>query len=663
MYLGAAWYPEHWSEDRWAEDVRLMREAGFNVCRIAEFAWSSLEPGEGQYEFGWLERAVALLHENGMAVVLGTPTAAPPAWLTHHHPDTLAIEPNGRPAQHGNRCHVSPLSSTFQKSARRIVEQMARRFGQDARVIGWQIDNEYSRVDYSEAAHRQFQRFLREQYGTLDALNAHWSTAYWSQTYGDWNEIPLPIGPHNPGLMLAFRHFVTRTWRDFQKLQIEAIRQYAGPEQWITSNFMGWFDAFDHYKICEDLDLATWDWYIGTGHHKYPTSGTIHDLTRGFKRRNFWVMETQPGSVNWSGVNNMLNKGEARCMAWSAVAHGADAILYWQWRSAPGGQEQLHGSLLGADGEPRPFYREAQQIGRDFQAVGALLEGTEPQNDVALLHSYDSRWSVNGQRHHKDFDPVGLLNDYYRPIAARNVGIDIVSSEATLSRYKLVIAPAVTVLTDIAVQSLISYVENGGTLVLGVRCGQKDAHNALFPTLQPGPLREITGAEVEEYFALDEPVPVQAAWGRAPQGESRLWAELLRPLTPETEILATFGPSNGWLDSGAAMTRHRVGDRGGQVLMVGIWPDTTLLASLTEWLLHETGVEAVFAGAPEGVEVARRVGANGKAILLVINHNREAVTLRLPDAGTSRTDLLTGEAFGESVTLPGYGVRVWADAV
>lgn len=660
MYLGAAWYPEHWSEDRWAEDVRLMREAGFNVCRIAEFAWSSLEPTEGQYEFGWLERAVALLHEHGMTVVLGTPTAAPPAWLTHHHPDTLAIEPSGRPAQHGNRCHVSPLSSTFHKSARRLVDQMARRFGQDPRVIGWQLDNEYSRVDYSEPARRQFQHFLREQYGTLEALNAHWSTAYWSQTYSDWNEIPIPIGAHNPGLMLAFRHFVTHTWQEFQKLQIEAIRLHSRSEQWITSNFMGWFDAFDHYKICEDLDFATWDWYVGTGHHKFPACGTIHDLTRGFKRRNFWVMETQPGCVNWSGINNMLNKGEARCMAWNAIAHGADAILYWQWRSALGGQEQMHGSLLGADGNPRPFYSEAQQIGNDFKAVGALLEGTSPQNEVALLHSYDARWSVNGQRHHKDFDPTGLLTDYYRPIAARNVGIDIVSSEATLNRYKLVIAPAVALLTEISVQSLIAYVENGGTLVLGVRCGQKDSHNALFPALQPGPLREIAGAEVAEYFALDEPVPVHASWSKEQSGESRLWAELLRPLTTETEILATFGPSNGWLDGGAAMTRHRVGDKGGQVIMVGGWLDDTLLASLTGWLLQETGVNPVFAGAPEGVEVARRVDANGRAVTLVINHNRQETALNMSGSAASRKDLLTGEEFAESVNLPGYGVRVFA---
>ena len=659
MHLGAAWYPEHWPEARWPEDIRLMREAGCTVCRIAEFAWSSLEPTEGQYQFEWLDRAVAMLQEGGMAVVLGTPTAAPPAWLTHHHPDTLAIEPNGRPAQHGNRCHVNPSSSTFVKYSRRVVEQMAKRYGHDSRVIGWQIDNEYNRVDYSDDTRRKFQAFLKERYGALDALNAHWSAAYWSQTYTDWNEIPLPIGGHNPGLMLEFRHYVTHVWHDFQKMQCDAIRMAAVPEQWITHNFMGWFDAFDHYVMCEDLDFASWDWYIGTGNHDYTRTGATHDLTRGFKRRNFWLMETQPGAVNWSGINTTLNKGEARCMAWHVVAHGADAVLYWQWRPAYGGQEQLHGSLLGSDGNPRPFYNEVQQLGRDFAAASAALDGTAPKNAVALLHSYDARWSVNWQRHHKDFDPVRHLEAYYQPLARRNVGMDVISASAPLEGYKLVIAPALVVLSEATLANLIAFVEGGGTLMLTARCGQKDSYNALFPTLQPGPLRELAGAEVVDFYALEEPVPVSGTWGAAAEGQSRLWAELLRPLSAETEILATWGVSNGWLDGCPAVTRHKAGANGGQVVMVGAVLDDALQASLTEWLLQEARIKAIWPDAPTGVEVAQRVGPDGRGLLLFLNHTRQETSLTLPEGSEMRRDLLTGEVFTTAFTLPGYGVRVF----
>jgi beta-galactosidase len=655
MHLGAAWYPEHWPEERWPEDIRLMTEAGFTVARIAEFGWSTMEPMESHYEFAWLERAVALLHENGLAVVLGTPTAAPPAWLTYHHPDTVAVEPNGRPAQHGNRCHYSPTSLTYQKYCRRIVEQMAKRFGRDERVIGWQIDNEYNRVDYSDNTRRQFQAFLKEKYGTLDELNGHWSTAYWSQAYTDWNEIPIPIGPHNPGLMLEFRRFVTKVWRDFQKLQVDIIHHYAAPGQWITHNFMGWFDGFDHYELNAELDFASWDWYIGVGHHDYTATGAVHDLTRGFKRKNFWVMETQPGNVNWAQINNMLHKGEARCMAWHAIAHGADAVLYWQWRSAPGGQEQLHGSLLGADGCPRPFYSEVQQLGRDFQAVGNALDGTTPQNSVAILHTYDARWSLNAQRHHHQFDPVDQLLRYYRPLAARNVGVDIVAPTAPLERYRLVIAPALILLSEPAAQNLTAFVENGGTLVLTVRCGQKDAYNALFPALQPGPLREIAGVEVADFYPLDEPVPVRAGWDTPMAGQSELWAEALRPLDEKTEILARFGEANGWLDGQAALTRHPAGENGGQVIYVGAVLNRELQSDLTDWLLPRAGVTPVQTGAAPGVEVGRRVGEDGQACLLVINHNRVEATLPLP---APMRDLLTGEDVGDAVTLPPYGVRL-----
>ena len=661
MYLGSAWYPEHWPASRWPEDIRLMREAGMTVCRIGEFAWSAMEPYEGVYKFDWLDEAVELLHREGLAVVIGTPTAAPPAWLTHHHPDTLLTHSDGKIAMHGTRCHFNPGSHTYLKYVRRIVEQMARRYGPDARVIGWQIDNEYGNTDYSESTRRDFQQWLKEQYKTLDALNDHWSAAYWSQSYVDWNEIPIPRAGHNPGLLLAFKRFATKVISDYQKLQIDIIRKSALPEQWITHNFMGWFDAFDHYIVSEELDFASWDWYIGTGAHDYTKTGAIHDLTRGFKRKNFWIMETQPGSVNWSPINNMLNKGEVRCMAWHAVAHGADAILYWQWRSALGGQEQLHGSLIGADGNPRPFYSEAQQLGRDFEAVGGVLDGTTPRNSVALLHSYDSRWSVNWQRHHKDYDPAKQIERVYAPLISRNVGVDVISSEAMLGEYKLVIAPAVVVLTPEATTRLIDFVTEGGTLVLMTRTAQKDRHNALFPALQPGPLRDIAGVEVAEFYALDKPVPVSASWrgegAEAKTGESTLWAELLRPLFDETEIMATFGESNGWLDGGAAITRHSFGAKGGQALTVGAVLDADLQSDFTDWLLHLTAIEPVFANAPSGVEAAKRMAHDGRAVTVFINHNREPVTFDLP---AESPDLLTGETCGAGMTIAGYGVRVFS---
>lgn len=666
MYFGSAWYPEHWPEERWEEDIRLMLAAGMNVCRIGEFAWSTMEPGEGSYEFGWLERAVALLHANDIAVVLGTPTAAPPAWLTHHHPDTLATEPNGRLAQHGNRCHFNPGSVTYLKYVRRIVEQMVKRFGRDSRVIGWQIDNEYNRVDYSEDTGRRFQAYLKERYISLDALNSHWSTAYWSQTYTDWSEIPIPIGPHNPGLMLAFRHYVTRVWRDYQKLQVDTIRVSALPEQWITHNFMGWFDAFDHYALSRDLDMVSWDWYVGTGHHDFAGSAAVHDLTRGFKRKNFWVMETQPGCVNWSENNSMLDRGEARCMAWHAVAHGADAILYWQWRSAAGGQEQLHGSLLGADGRPRPFYTEAQQLGSEFKALQGALDGTQPVNDVAVLHSYDSRWSINAQRHNNAFDPAAVLRRFTKPLAMRNIGVDIIDPESSLDGYRLVIAPALVSLSETATANIIRCVQAGGTLALSVRCGQKDPHNALFPDLQPGPLRQIAGVEVEEYYALEAAAPVSCSWneGEIRTAECQIWAERLKPLNENVQTKATFGTFNGWLDGAPAVTLNPAVAGSGPVITVGALFDEESQQSLMDWLIALSGARHVWPDTVEGVEFARRMREDGTAFLFAINHTKTDKQAPIaPDMETAQggmRDLLTGDLHSGFIHLPPYGVCLFA---
>ncbi len=656
MHLGAAWYPEHWPESRWETDVRLMKEAGMTVCRIAEFAWSTMEPFEGVYHFEWLEKAVALLHQFGMGVVLGTPTAAPPAWLTNRYHDTLAVDENGQTATHGNRCHTASNSATYLKFCRKIATEMAKRFGQDSRVIGWQIDNEYNRVDYSEHSRRQFAHWLKEQYTTLEALNSHWSTAYWSQTYTSWDEIPIPVGPHNPGLMLAWKRFVTHTWREFQRVQIDEIRHHSRPEQWITHNFMGWFDAFDHYELTADLDFATWDWYIGTGQHDYTKTGAAHDLTRGFKRKNFWVMETQPGWVNWSGVNNTLNKGEASVMAWHAVAHGADAVLYWQWRSAPGGQEQLHGSLIGADGNPRPFYSEVKALGENFRKASAALETTAPKNETALLYSYDSRWSINFQKHHKEFNSIEYLLRFSVPLAEQNVGVDILSPFADLSGYKLIVLPALVVLSEVTAQNLTRFVEGGGTLVIGVRTGMKDTHNALFETLQPGPLRELAGAEVEEYYALLDPAPVLLQFGEnVHKGKSELWAEPLRPLAEGVHIHAAFGESSGWLDGKPAVLRREVGENGGSVWTVGAVLDPKAQLVLFEQILTDAGVRPLAISEP-GVEIARRVGDGGREVLLLINHTREPKTHRLSETG--KTDLLTGEALSGEISLRPYAVRV-----
>jgi beta-galactosidase len=396
--------------------------------------------------------------------------------------------------------------------------------------------------------------------------------------------------------------------------------------------------------------MAAWDWYVPTGHHDYLTSGAMHDLTRGFKRRNFWLIETQPGNVNWTAINNVTNKGEARAMAWHAVAHGADAVLYWQWRSALGGQEQMHGTLVDQSGQPRPFYEEVQSLGRDFALVSPLVADSVPVAEVAMLNSYDNRWSIHAQRHHRDFEYVAHFNHYYRPLAASNISIDVLSSDAPIDGYNLVIAPTLLMLNEIRAARLKAFVENGGHLVLTIRSGMKDNFNALLPARQPGSLAEIAGIEVEDYYALLDPVPVLGPWF---SGTSCLWAERLKVLDmAATEVIARYGPSNGWLDNQAAVTCHAYGK--GLVYFVGAYLDNTSQKILLDRIAQSADVRPVM-DTPAGVEARRRIDANGKEIFIVINHERVEHLTKLPWPAQEH---LSEQNLTDQLKLEPYGVAI-----
>jgi beta-galactosidase len=651
LLLGAAWYPEHWPESRWPRDVELMKDARIHMVRVAEFAWSRMEPEEGRFDLDWLERAIALAARSGIVTVVGTPTAAPPAWLTERYPDTLKIDEHGRRAEHGMRAHFSFTSPRYREFCRRIAAEMAKRFGRNPNVVGWQIDNEYGEVSYDDFTRGRWHDWLKARYGSLEEMNRRWTTEYWSQTYTGWSQVPFGLPGNNPGLMLDFKRFITDAYRDYQHVQVAALREHAEPRQFITSNFMGWYDSFDHYALTAELDLASWDNYVGTGHLDPLRNGIVHDLTRGFKRKNFWVMETQPGSVNWAEVNNALDRGEVRAMAWHAIGHGADTVSYWQWRSALNGQEQIHGTLVGADGEPVPLYEEVARIGREFELASSVLAGTSPRPRAALLHSYESRWSVNWQRHNKDFDPSRLLTEFYAPLRTLAQDLDVVHPMAPLEQYSLVVAPALNVLPAAMAQHLAGYVRNGGHLVLGPRSGLKDEYNSLNTERQPGPLAALLGGRVEQYYALEKEVPVRGAWGT---GTARIWAEHLKPREREAEVLATYGESNGWLDGQPAALTRKAGK--GRITYIGAWLEAPLMRAAAAWMLQASGVRPAFGPVPEGVEVSRRTG-QGREVFVIVNHTRARQQVKLPRPMRA---ILGGVASVTELDLPPRGVEVLA---
>lgn len=632
LMMGTDWYPEQWPESRWDTELAMMEAAHLHVIRIAEFAWSRMEPSEGRFDFEWLDRAIALAAKHQIAVVLGTPTAAPPAWLTLKYPDTLRMETDGRRVTHGNRAQFSVTSQRYREFCRRIATEMARRYGHNPAVIGWQIDNEYgyAQMSYDDDAKRQFQDWLKARHKTLDALNQEWTTSYWSETYDSWSEIPIPWIPHNPGLMLDWRRFVTYAYTSYQQNQIDAIRALADPRQFITGNFMGYgFNSFDHFTVSHALTFASWDDYVGTGHLDPDINGMSHDAMRGLKRENFWVIETQPGFVNWTGLNNSLNKGEVRAMAWHDIGHGADEVSYWQWRSALNGQEEMHGTLVGPDGQPEPVLSEVTQTAKEFEQTQDAFRGTHVVSDVALLHDYESRWAVNWQVHTQRYDEDTVLRGYYHALRKLAQSVDVVNPDVSLAQYKLVVAPSLNLIPKDRAAHLADYVKNGGHLVLGPRSGLKDENNALLPLRQPGYLTDALGGRVEQFYALERNAPVSGSLG---SGEALIWAEQLQSSASDAEVLLRYGGSNGWLDGQPCIITHPFGK--GRITYIGAVLDANLMAALAQWMVTTSGVTPAFGPVPDGIEVSRRVGPHSTVFVLV-NFNPEKQTVPLPRPMTS----------------------------
>ncbi|MGD1029838.1 MAG: beta-galactosidase [Opitutaceae bacterium] len=650
LMLGSSWYPEQWPEERWDADLSRMQAAGLKLARIGEFAWSSIEPAEGRYTLDWMERAIAAARAHGIAVVIGTPTDAPPAWLTRSHPDTLRIDADGQRMEHGMRRQFSYSSATYRALCRDVVGQLARRFGHNPGVIAWQIDNEYTEDSFDPESRAQFHEWLRARYGSLGELNRRWGTAYWSEAYDAWDEIPMGTGRGNPGLMLDYKRFVTDTWRGFQKNQADVIRRYADPRQKITTNLggLGWADRFNRRDVAADLDFISWDDYIGQGHLDPVRNGATDDLVRGWRRENFWVMELQPAFVDWAPISNALDPGETREVVWEDIGHGADAVAFWQWRSDLNGQEQYHGTLVGPDGEPVPLYAEAARTAAEMARAAAALAGSSPRSEVAILHDYDSRWAIDFHPQSTRYDQVGVLLDYYRGLRAAAQSVDIVDPRVRLEDYRLVAAPSLNVISKDVAARLEAYVRAGGHLVLGPRSGMKDAFNALNPERQPGPLAADLGGRVEQFYALLDDVPVSGEWG---SGSATIWAEELSARAPDARVVLRYGAGNGWLDGRPAAVTRPLGR--GTITYLGAVLDAPLMGSACAAWVRDAGAGGNTLAVPAGVEVCRRVGPAGEVFIL-LNHGSAPAHVGLREP---LEDLLGGGAVRE-VGLPRHGVAV-----
>lgn len=670
--FGVDYYPEHWSEDRWPVDADLMQRAGINTVRLAEFAWSRLEPSSGAFDFAWLDRAIEVLAARGIQVVLGTPTAAPPIWLIKAHPEILPVNEERQRAGFGMRRHYCPNQPAFHEATRRVVAAMAEHYARHPAVIAWQTDNELGNIAngnrcHCDACRSAFQGWLRARYGSLEELNRRWGTVFWSQEYSAWQQIPVPLrnvrsgapgSAHNPALYLDFARFTSESWVRYQRIHIEILRAIC-PNHRITHNLMGLFPFVDAASLTEDLDFVSWDnyprlpgsWSPFNGDWRPQRLAMAHDLMRGVKGRTFWVMEQQAGPSGWGLLSPTPLPGEIRLWTLQSAARGAEGIVYFRWRTCRFGTEQYWHGILPHDGRPGRRYEEVRRTGEDVRRLGALVQAPLPA-EVGIIRSYETLWAFEAQPSALGLSYDDQIGRYYTALWRRQVPADLITEDRPWDGYRLLIAPCLFVVRDDVAARLRAWVEAGGTLVLTFRSGVKDASNMVFDAPLPGPLAELAGVQVTDYTALlpeDGGSPRGGAGKLAlTVGEARytlsagVWMDELEP--HGAEVIAHYRGEP--YDGAPAITLHRAG--AGRVFYVGTSLDDTGHDLLLRAVLAAAGV-AAGPRAPDGVELVRRVH-EGADHWFILNHSDQQRTVELPAAGT---DLLTGNEIEGSVALHG----------
>jgi beta-galactosidase len=660
FYFGVDYYPEQWPEDRWSIDAQLMKEACFNVVRLAEFAWSKIEPSEGTYDFDWLDRAIDILHRHGMKVVLGTPTASAPPWLMKKDPGLFRVREDGQRVTFGNRREYCPNHPLYHEHTRRIVAKMAEHYADHPAVIGWQIDNEFGDRCYCPVCAAKFQIWLRGRYEALDELNQKWGTAFWSHSYNDWTEIPAPLttgGSPNPGLALDFYRFSSDSYVSYQQMQIDILRARC-PRHFITHNLMGFaYDKLNYFDLARNLDFVSWDnyprmqWTMERGVDPSAMALSL-DTMRGLKAKNIWIMEQQAGQGGWEILSVAPRPGELRLWAYQSIAHGADAIVFFRWRTARFGTEQYWHGLLDHDATPSRRYEEIKRMGAEIQEIGETVHGAQTRSQVAMILSYDSRFSFQIQANNPRFHYPEHFHQVYRAFYQQHASMDIVAPTSDLSSYKLVIAPALHLVMDDIANHLKSYVETGGTLLVTQRTGVKDKFNTVVNQRLPGLLAELCCVEVEEYDSLSSNMQNEIEFILPERSDHPcvtvgILCEILKPTS--AMVIARY--RQDYYAGKPAITLNQFGS--GRVVYVGAVGDSQLYDLLAHWLLPSIDGQQEFK-LPPGVELAERKQGD-KNLHFVLNHTNIVQALHLEN---HFTNLLTEQQLHGDVQLDPFDVLI-----
>ena len=668
--FGGDWNPEQWPEDTWEEDIEKLEDAHINEATINVFSWALLQPSEERYDFSMLDKIVALLVKHRFNIVMATGTAALPAWMVRTHPEVIRTDQEGRHRVSGGRHNFCPTSEYFRQASGALAGHLAERYADTPGLVAWHVGNEYGGgggLCYCEGCARAFRVWLKEKYGTVQALNQAWCANFWSHTIYDWDDVVPPvaygdgIGENKcviSGLQMDYRRFQEQAQLACFTNERDAIRRHDGSTP-ITTNLMGTFKDLDYFEWARQMDLVSWDNYPGMD---TPPSFTAmsHDLMRGVGGgRPFMLMEQTPNQQNWFPFCKVKRPGEVRKLSWQAVAHGADTVQFFQMKQSLGGCERFHGAVIDHSGsEESRVFKETAALGAELNRVGARLMGSRVVAKVAIMFDWQSYWSLEGcVGPTAGFSYPQEVHRFYRPLYRRNLAVDFIPSTSpveTLKKYDLVLAPVLISLLPGVADHLESYVSDGGTFVTGYMAGIHDERDLVVPGGYPGVLRRLTGVWVEEIDALapDETIPVEGLAAVDGQPAGQIVASLIH--CEGAKPLASYGGGDFYAGS-PALTVNDFG--GGRAYFVGTPLDEAGMDAFMDPIVDGLGLPAV--DTPKDVSISIRQSDDGTRYAIVINSARSPITADLPLLRGGE-DLLAGGRVSGPLDLPPYGAALVA---
>lgn len=660
--FGGDYNPEQWPREVWADDMQILTDVHMNEATINVFSWAQLQPSEETYDFSTLDAIVETLTKHSFNIVLATSTGALPAWLATRYPEVTRTDYEGRHARYGGRHNACPTSPVFRFYGARLAGKLAERYGHLDNVVCWHISNEYGGYCYCDNCAKAFRVWLRQKYGTLDALNAAWYTHFWSHTFYDWEEIVPPnalsdgIGNDHivlSGMGLDWRRFQSDALLQNLKDEKAAIRQY-DPDTPITTNLMGTFKDLDYFRWAKELDIVSWDSYP---RFDTPASEVAmrHDLMRGLKGgQPFMLMEQTPSQQNWQPYNATKRPGQMRAMSYQAIAHGADTIQYFQLRQGRGGTEKFHGAIIShADHDETRIIRETRALGEELQKVGTKMMNGRIHAQVGMIFDWDNYWSLEySSGPSVEMKYVDQLRRYYAAFYKQNIAVDMIPTDLTaaqLGRYAVIVAPVLILIKPGVSEAIHQYVKNGGTFITTYMSGINDEHDNVIMGGYPGPFRDLCGIWAEEIDALPPHTAVPVQFGDT-QTSGSIVANISH--LEGAEALAAYGGDDFYAGTPAVSVNHY---GSGDAYYIGTVLDEKGLDALVARLITERGL-AHFT-TPANVELTTRSYAAGYRLHFLVNNGGRSETVDTHQFAGLPT-LVGNGPVQDKTTLAPYGVLV-----